>query len=390
MTKKLLNKKIVILDACTVSNGDVDFGTFESLGDVKIYDVLNGDELTEACREAEVLLVNKTRVDEKLISACPRLELICLFATGYDNVDIEAAKRRGITVCNVPRYSAQSVTQHVFAMLLEYVRNISRFESFVANGGWTREGGRAIFAYPIENLAGKTFGILGFGSIGSSVGNVAAALGMKVLYHSATRKKNLGRDFRYADLDTLFKRSDFLSLHCPLNEETRQIVNKRTLSLMKPRAVLINTARGGLVDETALAEALDSGRFARRRGGGADKGKQCAALRQKLFDYAPRRMGGGRDAAGRGLRRCRQRRRFLRRLSRQRGQRRARKRRIQEKNLTSVLAHTDFNNSAAKFSYLCLYSNRRVITQSVIIPDFFFYLIKLLHHRAVPKCFKVI
>ena len=124
MTKKLLNKKIVILDACTVSNGDVDFGTFESLGDVKIYDVLNGDELTEACREAEVLLVNKTRVDEKLISACPRLELICLFATGYDNVDIEAAKRRGITVCNVPRYSAQSVTQHVFAMLLEYVRNI--------------------------------------------------------------------------------------------------------------------------------------------------------------------------------------------------------------------------------------------------------------------------
>ena len=125
MTKKLLNKKIVILDACTVSNGDVDFGTFESLGDVKIYDVLNGDELTEACREAEVLLVNKTRVDEKLISACPRLELICLFATGYDNVDIEAAKRRGITVCNVPRYSAQSVTQHVFAMLLEYVRNIS-------------------------------------------------------------------------------------------------------------------------------------------------------------------------------------------------------------------------------------------------------------------------
>ena len=153
MTKKLLNKKIVILDACTVSNGDVDFGTFESLGDVKIYDVLNGDELTEACREAEVLLVNKTRVDEKLISACPRLELICLFATGYDNVDIEAAKRRGITVCNVPRYSAQSVTQHVFAMLLEYVRNISRFESFVANGGWTREGGRAIFAYPIENLS---------------------------------------------------------------------------------------------------------------------------------------------------------------------------------------------------------------------------------------------
>ena len=122
MTKKLLNKKIVILDACTVSNGDVDFGTFESLGDVKIYDVLNGDELTEACREAEVLLVNKTRVDEKLISACPRLELICLFATGYDNVDIEAAKKRGITVCNVPRYSAQSVTQHVFAMLLEYVR----------------------------------------------------------------------------------------------------------------------------------------------------------------------------------------------------------------------------------------------------------------------------
>ena len=176
-------------------------------------------------------------------------------------MDIEAAKKRGITVCNVPRYSAQSVTQHVFAMLLEYVCNISRFESFVANGGWTREGGRAIFAYPIENLAGKTFGILGFGSIGSSVGNVAAALGMKV-YHSATRKKNLGRDFRYADLDTLFKRSDFLSLHCPLNEETRQIVNKRTLSLMKPRAVLINTARGGLVDETALAEALDSGRLA--------------------------------------------------------------------------------------------------------------------------------
>ena len=235
MTKKLLNKKIVILDACTVSNGDVDFSTFESLGDVKIYDVLEGDELADACREAEVLLVNKTKIDEKLISACPNLELICLFATGYDNVDTEAAKRRVIPVCNVPRYSTESVTQHVFAMLLEFARSVSGFEKFVKNGGWTREGGKSVFAFPIENLAGKTFGILGFGSI--------------------------GRDFRYADLDTLFKRSDFLSLHCPLNEETREIVNSRTLGLMKPQAVLINTARGGLVDQNALADALNNGRL---------------------------------------------------------------------------------------------------------------------------------
>lgn len=261
MTKKLLNKKIVILDACTVSNGDVDFSMFESLGDVKIYDVLEGDELADACREAEVLLVNKTKIDEKLISACPNLELICLFATGYDNVDTEAAKRRGIPVCNVPRYSTESVTQHVFAMLLEFARSVSGFEKFVKDGGWTREGGKSVFAFPIENLAGKTFGILGFGSIGSSVGYAAAAFGMKVLYHSATRKKNLGRDFRYADLDTLFKRSDFLSLHCPLNEETREIVNSRTLGLMKPQAVLINTARGGLVDQNALADALNNGRL---------------------------------------------------------------------------------------------------------------------------------
>ena len=234
MTKKLLNKKIVILDACTVSNGDVDFGTFESLGDVKIYDVLNGDELTEACREAEVLLVNKTRVDEKLISACPRLELICLFATGYDNVDIEAAKRRGITVCNVPRYSAQSVTQHVFAMLLEYVRNISRFESFVANGGWTREGGRAIFAYPIENLAGKTFGVIGYGRIGQATARLAAAFGMKVVaFDSFVQDGGLAE---MVSLEELLARSDVISLHCPLTPQTQNIIHRGSIARMKDGA----------------------------------------------------------------------------------------------------------------------------------------------------------
>lgn len=261
MKEKLLDKKIVILDACTVSCGDVDFSAFEAFGDVKIFDVLTGDALKEACRDADVLIVNKTKVDAELISVCQNLELICLLATGYDNVDIEAAKKRDIPVCNVPRYSTDSVTQHVFAMLLEFARNVSRFESFVKDGGWTRNGGKAIFEYPIENLAGKTFGILGMGSIGCSVGNVAVALGMKVLYYSKTRKKNLGRGFRYADLDSVFEHSDFLSLHCPLTKETAKIVNSRALSLMKPNAVLINTSRGGLVDQIALADALNGGRL---------------------------------------------------------------------------------------------------------------------------------
>ena len=188
-----------------------------------------------------------------------------MLATGFNNVDIEAANARGIVVCNVPGYSTSSVVQHVFALILHFAARADDYAASVARGDWTRAETFSYLAYPTYELAGKTLGIFGFGTIGRAVSKVAAAFGMKVLAVSHRPAAYDGVEF--TDTDSLFARSDYLTFHCPLTEETKGTANARTLSLMKPSAVLINTARGGVVEEEALAAALNENRL---RGAGID------------------------------------------------------------------------------------------------------------------------
>lgn len=250
---------IIAVDLCTVSNGDVDFGNLNRLGNVTYYDVLSPDELIAAAKNARALLVNKAEVTRELLDACRRLEYVGTFSTGYNNIDLTACARRGVTVCNVPDYSTNAVCQHVFALLLNHVGSIDRYAASVAAGDWIRSKTFCYMAYPAREIYGKTFGVYGYGNIGKAVARVAQAFGMKVLVCTRTAPKDC--PYEVVDGDEIFRRSDFLSLHCPLNRETARLVNARTLSLMKRDAVIVNTARGGLIDENALAQALAAGKI---------------------------------------------------------------------------------------------------------------------------------
>jgi len=251
--------KLIILDKCTVTKGDVDLSPLEAFGEVEYYDLLTKDEIKKVLVGADAVVCNKARLDADIIEGST-LKFIGLFATGYNNIDVEAAKRRGIVVCNVPGYSTDSVAQLTVSLMLELAGNASAYARSVAAGDWKRSKQFSYFFAPITELKGKTLGIYGLGTIGLAVAKVALAFGMKVIAYSR-RPKGI-ENIRDVDRETLFRESDFLSLHCPLNEESALAVNAETLSLMKPTAYLINTARGGIVDERALAAALDSEQIA--------------------------------------------------------------------------------------------------------------------------------
>ena len=193
-----------------------------------------------------------------MISSLPKLKYIGLTATGYNNVDIEYVREKGITICNVPNYSTVDVAQHVFAFLLHYANKINEYDASVKDGDWLKSKTFCYFDTPIVELYNKTMGIIGFGNIGKKVADIASAFGMKVLVYSRTKKQS---EYEFCSKEELFKRSDFISLHCPLNEKTSRLINKETLSLMKPTSVLINTSRGGVIDEYALKEALEQGKI---------------------------------------------------------------------------------------------------------------------------------
>jgi glycerate dehydrogenase len=251
---------IVILDKCTVTLGDVDFSEIEKLGNVRFYDVVAPERLPDICRGAEMLICNKAPVTRGLIAACPRLRYIGLFATGYNNIDLDAASERGIVVSNAPGYSTDAVAQLVFAYILTMAESLPDYTESVRRGDWIDSPTFSYFNFPMAELSGKTLGIFGFGAIGRRVADIAAAFGMKVLISTRTRPSDC--KFELVGADDLFRRSDFLTLHCPLTPQTAGLINDRTLSLMKPTARLINTSRGGVVDEAALRRALDSGRIA--------------------------------------------------------------------------------------------------------------------------------
>lgn len=251
--------KVTIVDFYTVSYGDLDVTALKALGDVRFYGALCTEEILAAAADSEAIIVNKADVNRRVAEGCKNLKYVGTFSTGYNNVDLKACRERGITVCNVPDYSSDAVSQHVFALMLNFAGKTDKYIASVARGDWEVCPNFCYVPWQTAEIAGKTFGVYGYGSIGRKVARIAEAFSMNVIVHS----KRVHEDCPYPQVsaEEIFKNSDYLSLHCPLNESTAKTINKQTLSLMKKDAVIINTARGALIDEQALADALNEGRI---------------------------------------------------------------------------------------------------------------------------------
>ncbi|MHB1418617.1 MAG: D-2-hydroxyacid dehydrogenase [Bacillota bacterium] len=255
--------RIVVLDGYTLNPGDLSWDNLYRLGDLTIFDRTPPDLILERAEGAEILFTNKTPLRVKTLSQLPELRYIGVLATGYDVVDIDAARERGIAVTNVPAYSTFSVTQMVFALLLELCHHVQAHSDLVKEGAWSRNIDFTFWKYPLMELAGKTMGIVGFGRIGGQVAHVASAMGMHILATTRTKKSPPPIDnFRWVNFSELFSKSDVVSLHCPLTTESRGLISRDTIELMKSTSLLINTARGGLVVDEDLAQALNTGRIA--------------------------------------------------------------------------------------------------------------------------------
>lgn len=246
--------KISILDACTLGD-DVSFEMFEKLGEVRVYEKTSAEEVAEKLADAEVAIVNKIKLNESNLHGAESLKLICVTATGYDNIDTEYCKSRGIAVCNVCGYSTNSVAQVTVATALSLVTKLSRFDSYVKDGSYTKSGVQNCLTPVFHEIAGMTWGIVGMGNIGQKTALAAQALGAEVVAYSRTQRG----DFEYTDLDDLCRRSDIISVHLPLTDETRGIISRERIAMMKKTAVLVNVARGAVIDEEAAAEAVKSG-----------------------------------------------------------------------------------------------------------------------------------
>ncbi|OIO05315.1 MAG: glycerate dehydrogenase [Desulfovibrionaceae bacterium CG1_02_65_16] len=259
MTEK---PRIVVLDAFTMGQ-DVSWEGLASQGELLLYDRTAPEQLLERARGAQVLFTNKTVLSAAAIEALPDLQCVCVLATGYNVIDVAAAAERGIPVCNVPGYSPKSVAQHVMAVVLELFTHVSQHARAVREGRWSSQPDFCVWDEPIVELAGKTMGVVGFGDIGGRVSMLANAFGMNVLAY-APHPKPLPPygPFTFVPLDALFAESDVVSLHCPLTKDNENMVDARLLGRMKPTAYLVNTARGQLVDEAALAAALTAGTIA--------------------------------------------------------------------------------------------------------------------------------
>jgi glycerate dehydrogenase len=253
--------KIVILDGFTLNPGDLSWDDLKKLGELAVYDRTGADKIIERIGDAEAVYTNKTPLTKEVLGKAPNVKFIGVLATGYNVVDADAAKARGIIVCNIPSYGTNAVAQFTFALLLEMCHHAWDHSEEVKKGAWTRSRDFCFWNYPLIELAGKNLGIIGFGKIGQTTARIASAFGMNVLAYDSEQHKELeSGSIRYADLDDLLKDSDVISLHCPLFESTKGIINKNTISKMKDGVMLINTARGPLVVEDDLAEALNSGK----------------------------------------------------------------------------------------------------------------------------------
>lgn len=254
--------KIVLLDAHTANPGDVSWAPLETIAPCDIHPRTPLTETVARCADAEIVITNKSVLNREIIESLPKLKYIGVTATGYNIVDVVAAKERGIVVTNVPGYSSPAVAQLVFALVLELTNHVGHHAQTVSDGRWVACPDFCYWDHPIIELSGRTLGIIGYGDIGSSVARIAAAFGMKVLASKREWKTPPPDGVTPATIDEVFQNSDVISLHCPLTDATKHLVGERTLALMKPTAFLINTGRGPLVDEAALAQALNAGRIA--------------------------------------------------------------------------------------------------------------------------------
>lgn len=254
--------KIVVLDGFTLNPGDLNWDELKSLGDCEIHDRTPPQEVLTRAADAEIVLTNKTVLTREQIQSLPRLKCIGVLATGTNIVDVLAARERNIPVTNVPAYGTKSVAQMTLALLLELTQHAGHHAQTVREGRWTRSADWCYWDRPLMELDGLTMGIVGFGRIGRAVGALAAAFGMKILAHSRSQPQSPPSSVLFVGLETLFRKSDVVSLHCPLTAETKQLVNADRLAWMKPSAFLLNTSRGPLIDEPALADALNAGKIA--------------------------------------------------------------------------------------------------------------------------------
>ena len=253
---------IVILDGHTLNPGDLSWAGLEAIGPCAVYDNTPAELVVERAADCQMAIVNKVIVNRDVISALPKLQYIGVTATGYNVVDLAAARARNIPVTNVPTYGTPAVAQMVFAHILELTQHVAYHAQTVVDGRWTASEHFCYWDYPMIELTGLTMGIVGFGRIGKATANLAKAFGMKVLAHELFAEARTDPDVQYVDMDTLFRESDVVSLHCPLTDETKGFINKDRLALMKESAILVNTSRGPLINESDLAEALNNGRIA--------------------------------------------------------------------------------------------------------------------------------
>lgn len=247
--------KVVILDAKTLTNDDIDFSAFDEFGEVTIYDYTKYNQIAERIKDAEIILCNKSIMHRMTLKDAKNVKYIGLFATGYNNVDIEYTNERNITVCNAGSYSTNAVAQHVFALILEHYNKVGEYNKFVKDGGWIHSEKFSPFK-PMKEMDGRTLGIVGYGSIGKKVAKIAQAFDMKVLAYNRSPKKD--ESVRFVEMDELLEKSDIVSIHCPLNSDSEKMCNKEFFEKMKDGALFINTSRGGVVDEQALIDAVKS------------------------------------------------------------------------------------------------------------------------------------
>lgn len=252
--------KLLLTDAVTIAyQNDIALDVFEQFGNVTSYESISRDELLKIVKDYDVILTNKVVIDREIIEKAVNLKYIGLFATGYNNIDIEYAKEKGIAVCNAGSYSTSAVAQQVFAYILSQYSAVEKYNQLVQKGGWITSPTFSMLCCPTDELYGKTLGIIGFGSIGKRVAEIAKAFEMNVLCYTRTPKQADGISF--VSFDELLSKSDIVSPHCPLNEQSKHLFNDETFSKMKDGAYFINTARGGVVDEIALLKALKSGKL---------------------------------------------------------------------------------------------------------------------------------
>lgn len=254
--------KIVILDGYTLNPGDLDWGPLQKLGDVTVFERSGADEIVERASNAEIILVNKVVLSEKILDQLPNVKYIGVMATGFNNIDIAAAQKHNITVTNVKAYGPASVAQQTFALLLSLVNHAELHSQSVFKGEWVSSPDFCYWKTPLTELAGKTMGLVGLGDIGSQVAKIALAFGMKVVAYRKNPAQTDNDDIEMVSLEELFRSSDVVSLHCPLTEETKGLINAERLSWMKPNAIVLNTGRGPLINEADLAEALRNGTIA--------------------------------------------------------------------------------------------------------------------------------